>query len=101
MSEINQQKSSTLLNSIKTPSVDALKRLAISETGFVFDPESGHSFSVNETGMIILQQLQQQKSLAEILGHMTEHYQAEQIQIERDLIEFTELLRKHVLESTA
>jgi hypothetical protein len=31
----------------------ATKRLALSESGFVFDPVSGQSFSVNETGRVI------------------------------------------------
>ena len=38
-------------HSAALPSVQALRRLAISESGFVFDPMSGHHFTVNETGL--------------------------------------------------
>lgn len=31
-----------------------LKQLAISETGFVFDPQTGQSFTVNSTGQLVL-----------------------------------------------
>jgi len=87
---------SSVFSSIQLPSLQALKRLAISETGFIFDPSTGHSFSVNETGLIILQDLQQHKSLDEILESLLTEYQIGQAQLERDLIEFVGLLRKQV-----
>lgn len=34
-----------------------LRELAVSDTGFVFDPYSGFTFSVNSTGRFILEQL--------------------------------------------
>ena len=36
-----------------------LRDLAVSDTGFVFDPYSGATFSVNPTGLVILRALQQ------------------------------------------
>lgn len=99
MSEDKQTNSA--LQSIKLPHADSLKRLAISETGFVFDPETGHSFSVNETGMLVLQQLQQQKNLSQIFKTIEKNYVAEKMQIEKDLIEFVSLLRKQIQESEA
>ena len=99
MSEINQDTAATPLSSIKLPSAEALKRLAISETGFVFDPTTGHSFSINETGMLILQQLQQHKTLEETIQLLDQTYQAERTQFERDLIEFIGQLRKQIQEN--
>lgn len=31
-----------------------IKQLAVSDTGFVFDPQTGQSFTVNRTGRIVL-----------------------------------------------
>ncbi len=36
---------------------ERLQQLAVSDTGFIFDPQSGQSFSVNDTGLFVLQQL--------------------------------------------
>ena len=40
-------------------STSHLPMLAISETGFVFDPRTGHSYSVNPTGLALLRSLKQ------------------------------------------
>jgi hypothetical protein len=45
----------------------ASKRLAVSESGFVFDPVSGQSFSVNETGLVVLHLAQQEQDLDKLL----------------------------------
>ena len=50
------------------PSAQALHRLAISESGFVFDPMSGHHFTVNETGLEILKLLQKEQDLDMLLA---------------------------------
>ena len=39
------------IKNIDIPSPNLLRNLAVSESGFVFNPSSGHSFSVNETGL--------------------------------------------------
>jgi len=36
-----------------------LAMLAISDTGFVFDPRTGHSYTVNSTGLALLRSLKQ------------------------------------------
>lgn len=33
---------------------DRLHQLAISDTGFIFDPQTGQSFTVNPTGLFVL-----------------------------------------------
>lgn len=38
---------------------DRLQSLAISETGFIFDPQTGQSFTVNATGLLVLDLLKQ------------------------------------------
>ena len=43
--------------SSKKISSDRLKQLAMSDTGFIFDPQSGQSFTVNKTGHVVLSML--------------------------------------------
>jgi len=40
--------------------------LAISDTGFVFDPRTGHSYTVNSTGLTLLRGLKQGLTLPQI-----------------------------------
>lgn len=79
-----------------TPSADILRRLAISESGFIFDPVSGHSFSVNESGIQIVRLLQQGSKLEEIVDTLQQTYSGSRDIIERDLLEFISLLREQV-----
>jgi len=44
--------------------------LAISDTGFVFDPRSGHSYTVNSTGLALLRGLKQGLTLSQIRDAM-------------------------------
>ena len=78
------------------PSAQALRRLAISESGFVFDPMSGHHFTVNETGLEILRYLQKDQDLDELLAMLGEEYSAGTRELERDVLEFAGMLRKFV-----
>jgi hypothetical protein len=41
-----------------------LAMLAISDTGFVFDPRTGHSYTVNSTGLALLRALKQGLSIS-------------------------------------
>jgi len=87
---VSQNKKSML------PSADRLQQLAISESGFIFDPVSGHSFSVNETGIVIIRCLQQGKDLPATIAELQNSYSEQTAAIERDLLEFISLLREQV-----
>ncbi|MCG6971204.1 MAG: PqqD family protein [Gammaproteobacteria bacterium] len=80
------------------PSADSLRRLAISESGFVFDPVSGHNFTVNDTGLVILRRLQQNQDFSRLLQELEQEFQADSSEIERDVIEFIGMLREFVEE---
>ncbi|HEY9052170.1 MAG TPA: PqqD family protein [Gammaproteobacteria bacterium] len=74
---------------IEHPSLaQAVHRLALSESGFVFDPVSGQSFTVNETGLDILRQLQHFADILKTRDYLVEHYDANGQDIERDLDDF-------------
>ena len=74
-----------------------LSQLAINEEGFVFDPLTGESFTVNQTGLLILKDLKEGKSQEEIINDITENFEVSQEEAERDLIDFIEKLRSYRL----
>lgn len=78
------------------PQLTSLQRLAISESGFVFDPVSGHNFTVNETGLTILRLLQKDNKLTVLLEKLAVEYNASPRVLERDVLEFAGLLRDYV-----
>lgn len=50
--------------------LNKLKNLALSETGFLFDPATGNTFTLNESAIFILKALKhglQQRQIAEAL----------------------------------
>ncbi len=71
-----------------------LKRLAISEEGFVFDPETGNSYTVNETGLLILKKLREGLSPEEIAGIMNEEYGISREEALRDIQDFLESMAR-------
>jgi PqqD family protein of HPr-rel-A system len=80
--------------SVDLPKADVLTRLALSDSGFVFDPVTGNSFTVNGSGLAILRRLQQQGSgLAGTVASLCEEFDVEALAAERDVIEFANLLR--------
>lgn len=80
------------------PSAEALRRLAVSESGFVFDPVSGHNFTVNDTGLVILRRLQQKQDFSQLMQELQQDFDAAPHEIERDVIEFIGMLREFVEE---
>ena len=80
------------------PALANLQRLAISESGFVFDPVSGHNFTVNETGLSILRYLQKNNDLSTLLSLLQHDYDISPRELERDVLEFAGVLRDYVSE---
>jgi hypothetical protein len=78
------------------PPLSSLQRLAVSESGFVFDPVSGHNFTVNETGLTILRLLQKGASLQPLLDKLMNDYEVSIRDAERDVLEFASVLRDYV-----
>lgn len=77
-----------------------IRDLAISGTGFVFDPHTGSTFSANETGLEILRALAEGLDRAAISARLRERFEVEGPEVERDLSEFLlQLRRDELLES--
>jgi hypothetical protein len=73
------------------------ENIAISDTGFVFDPATGESFTVNETGQEILKMLKEQKSFEEITSQITARYEIDRTGFERYYQDFIEMLNHYQL----
>jgi Coenzyme PQQ synthesis protein D (PqqD). len=70
------------------------KNIATSEEGFLFNPTTGDSFSTNAIGTEIILLLKQGKSTKKIIEEMCNKYDVEQDLFERDLDEFTTVLKE-------
>ncbi len=70
-----------------------VKRLALSESGFVFDPVSGQSFSVNETGLAMLRLAQVEDDMTKLLGKLAQQFDATAEEIKRDALDFADRLK--------
>ena len=87
--EVNKMETSEIL-----PDTELLKRLAINESGFIFDPVNGRSFTVNQPGLAMLNLMVQENSIPDIIEKLVSEWQVEPGQAERDLLEFSAEMRK-------
>ena len=69
------------------------KNIAISESGFIFDPTSGDSFSLNEVGLEILELLREDKTIEEISSYFTEKYDIDSVSFEKYFYDFVGMLK--------
>ncbi len=70
-----------------------LPRLSLTEEGFAFDPNTGESFVLNNTGLDILRQMINGQSQVQIGQELIERFGLESMTLLRDLRDFTEQLR--------
>ncbi len=71
------------------------KNIAVSDEGFLFNPATGDSFSTNGIGSEIISFLKQDKSTSEIIEEISKNYDVDRLLLERDLDEFTGLLKDY------
>jgi hypothetical protein len=76
---------------------DKLAALAISDSGFIFDPVTGHSFTSNETGISIINHLKQGLSVDEVVDELLEIYDVDENQLEVDVLDFIQNLKNYNL----
>ena len=75
-----------------------LKRnIAVSESGFLFDPTGGESYSLNEQGTEILNLLKEKKSNKEIAKFMTDNYDVASDDFEKYYFDFLGMLKQFKL----
>ncbi|MDP7420876.1 MAG: PqqD family protein [bacterium] len=72
---------------------EKLERLAMNESGFLFDPQTGISYTTNITGLEIIRMVKDGKSAEEIQDEITSRYEVSPEEAERDIIDFLELMK--------
>lgn len=73
------------------------KNIAVSDTGFLFNPTTGDSYSVNPIGMDIVRLMQQNKEIDEIKTSITNDYICDEATFEKDFYDFTMVLKNYKL----
>ncbi len=79
------------------PANQRLKMLALNDSGFIFDPTTGQTFTTNETGLDIIRLLREGKTKTEILSFLEEEYDAPADLLYRDATQFLSQLKTYRL----
>ena len=77
---------------VSAAQLESIKRLALSDTGFVFDPASGRSFTANGTGLLLLRLLQTHDTVKKIVSLVQKEYDVEQAELESNIVDFVKAL---------
>jgi len=73
------------------------KNIAISETGYVFNPSTGESFTLNQIGLEIINMAKENKNDEEIKQHLLQKYDTDEASLERYYLDFLEMLKQYQL----
>ena len=69
------------------------ENIAISETGFVFNPTTGDSFTLNETGRKVIALINEGKTIEQTAKVLKETFDVDDTTLERYLFDFVYDLR--------
>jgi len=71
------------------------KNIAISETGFIFNPTTGDSFTTNRIGNDIIKLLQTGLEPGDVISTIYEQYSIDQQTLEKDFGDFMYMLKNY------
>jgi Coenzyme PQQ synthesis protein D (PqqD) len=71
------------------------KNIAISESGFIFNPSTGDSFSTNHLGQEVIRLLQSEKSLDEVMESVQGKFSIDKQTLEKDIADFLYMLQSY------
>ena len=80
---------------VTLPNIAALRRLAVSDSGFLFDPVNGESYTVNSSGLAILRLLINGSDFHDIVEVIRKDYDIDPRKVESDISDFIIQLRRH------
>lgn len=84
-----------------TPAETLLPGLDLHPGGFVFDPQSGESFTLSESAVLIVEALREGLGHSDILCRLQAHYDTDRHTVARDLDAFLQELSRLRLLITA
>lgn len=70
-----------------------LRSLALNPDGFVFDPTTGETFTLNPTGLALLEGLREGLSPVELTARLTDEFEVTAEDASRDVDDFLDHLR--------
>ena len=73
------------------------KNIAISDSGFIFNPSSGDSFSANAVGLEIIRLFKDRKSKEDVINTIIENYAVDASTFEKDINDFIQMLSSYQL----
>ncbi|MDE5416810.1 PqqD family protein [Labilibaculum sp. DW002] len=73
------------------------KNIAISENGFLFNPETGDSFLLNPIAKEIMNHLKEGNEVADIKQLILDKYEVDLVTLEKNMDDFLEILQHHEL----
>lgn len=73
------------------------KNVAISDSGFIFNPDTGESFTANPMGLEILDMLKEGLDFEEIRKRIVSRYKSDEDTVEKDYLDFINMLEQHNL----
>jgi len=68
--------------------MNKIKSLVINESGFTFDPFTGETFTLNETGAMIIRHLREDAPLEKISEELTKNFDISTKEAYTDILEF-------------
>jgi len=71
--------------------------VAVSESGYVFNPSTGESYSINPIGIEIFNMIKEEKTFKEISVEILNRYNAEADTFEKDYQDFITFLKQYQL----
>jgi PqqD family protein of HPr-rel-A system len=75
-----------------------LKQLAINDNGFVFDPHTGHTFTLNATGLAVLEALKRGELAEQIAEKLSADFDLDGSEdLGRDVEDFVARLQEYAL----
>lgn len=74
-----------------------LKQLAVSDSGFVFNPLTGDTFTLNASGVFLVDQLKQHGDTALAVEKLLHKFDVDEIEAQKDLESFLGQLSTHGL----
>jgi hypothetical protein len=72
-----------------------IKEVKISDNGFVFNSNTGDSFSLNPSGLELIKLISEGKDFGEVYEAFALRYEIDELTFEKDFYEFCSLLKHH------
>jgi len=69
--------------------------IALSESGFIFNPNTGESFTLNPTGQTLFGLIREGKDYSEIRDYFLKHFDCEESLFEKDFEDFMHMMTSY------